>query len=42
MCIVSNWVNEAQDLIAVKKYDDLPNSLIPNIQHGNMNIRENK
>ena len=30
MCIVSNWVNEAQDLIAVKKYDDLPNSLIPN------------
>ena len=29
MCIVSNWVNEAQDLIAVKKYDDLPNSLIP-------------
>ena len=30
MCIVSNWVNEAQDFIAVKKYDDLPNSLIPN------------
>ena len=29
MCIVSNWVNEAQNLIAVKKYDDLPNSLIP-------------
>ena len=29
MCIVSNWVNEAQDFIAVKKYDDLPNSLIP-------------
>ena len=29
MCIVSNWVNEAQDLIAVKKYDDLPNSLLP-------------
>ena len=32
MCIVSNWVNEAQDLIAVTKYDDLPNSLIPSIQ----------
>ena len=30
MCIVSNWVNEAQDLMAVTKYDDLPNSLIPN------------
>ena len=29
MCIVSNWVNEAQDLMAVKKYDDVPNSLIP-------------
>ena len=29
MCIVSNWVNEAQDLMAVTKYDDLPNSLIP-------------
>ena len=31
MCIVSNWVNEAQDLMAVTKYDDLPNSLIPSI-----------
>ena len=30
MCIVSNWVNEAQDFITVTKYDDLPNSLIPN------------
>ena len=29
MCIVSNWVNEAQDFMAVTKYDDLPNSLIP-------------
>ena len=29
MYIVSNWVNQAQDLMAVKKYDDLPNSLIP-------------
>ena len=29
MCIVSNWVNEAQDLMAVTKYDDLLNSLIP-------------
>ena len=33
MCIVSNWVNEAQDLMAVTKYDDLPNSLIPNIYY---------
>ena len=31
MCIVSNWVNEAQDLMAVTKYDDLPISLIPNV-----------
>ena len=31
MCIVSNWVNEAQDFITVTKYDDLPNSLIPSI-----------
>ena len=29
MCIVSNWVNEAQDFITVTKYDELPNSLIP-------------
>ena len=29
MCIGSNWVNQAQDLMAVTKYDDLPNSLIP-------------
>ena len=36
MCIVSNWVNEAQDLIAVKKYDDLPNSLIPNDDDDNV------
>ena len=33
MCIVSNSVNEAQDLMAVTKYDDLPNSLIPNIYY---------
>ena len=31
MCIGSNWVNQAQDLMAVTKYDDLPNSLIPNV-----------
>ena len=30
MSIVSNWVNEAQNLMAVTKYDDLLNSLIPN------------
>ena len=34
MCIVSNWVNEAQDLMAVTKYDDLLNSLIPNKEFG--------
>ena len=33
MCIGSNWVNQAQDLMAVTKYDDLPNSLIPNIYY---------
>ena len=32
MCIVSNWVNEAQDFITVTKYDDMPNSLIPSEQ----------
>ena len=30
MCIVSNWVNEARDFFTVTKYDDLPNSLLPN------------
>ena len=29
MCIGSNWVNEAQDLKFVTKFEDLPNSLIP-------------
>ena len=29
MCISSNWVNQAQDLMAVKKIDDLQNKLIP-------------
>ena len=29
MCISSNWVNDAQDSIAVKKFRDFPNSLIP-------------
>ena len=29
MCISSNWVNDAQDLIAVKKFRDFQNSLIP-------------
>ena len=33
MCIGCNWVNQAQDLMAVTKYDDLPNSLIPNIYY---------
>ena len=29
MCIGSNWVNEAQDLMFVTKFEDFPNSLIP-------------
>ena len=29
MCIGSNSVNQAQDLMAVKKFNDLPNKLIP-------------
>ena len=32
MCIGSNWVNEAQDLKFVTKFEDLPNSLIPSTQ----------
>ena len=32
MCIGSNWVNEAQDLKFVTKFEDLPNSLIPNVE----------
>ena len=31
MCISSNWVNDAQDSIAVKKFRDFPNSLIPSV-----------
>ena len=31
MCISSNWVNDAQDLIAVKKFHDFQNSLIPSM-----------
>ena len=30
MCIGSNWVNEAQDLIYVTKFCDLPNKQNPN------------
>ena len=30
MCIGSNWVNHAQDLMFVTKFEDFPNSLIPN------------
>ena len=29
MCIGSNSVNQAQDLIFVTKFEDFPNSLIP-------------
>ena len=31
MCISSNSVNQAQDLISVTKFEDFPNSLLPNI-----------
>ena len=30
MCIGCNSVNQAQDLMSVRKFEDLPNSLIPN------------
>ena len=30
MCIGFNWVNHAQDLMYVTKFEDFPNSLIPN------------
>ena len=30
MCIGSNSVNQAQDLMFVTKFEDFPNSLIPN------------
>ena len=33
MCIGSNWVNEAQDLKFVTKFEDLPNSLIPSTDY---------
>ena len=33
MCIGSNSVNQAQDLISVTKFEDFPNSLLPNIQY---------
>ena len=35
ICISSNWVNDAQDSIAVKKFRDFQNSLIPNYQLSN-------
>ena len=31
MCIGSNSVNQAQDLMTVTKIEDLPNSLLPNV-----------
>ena len=34
MCISSNSVNQAQDLMAVKKFDDVPNKQIPTGQPG--------
>ena len=32
MCIGSNSVNQAQDLISVTKFEDFPNSLLPTVQ----------
>ena len=32
MCIGSNWVNEAQDLMYVTKFCDLPNKQDPSVQ----------
>ena len=34
MCISSNSVNQAQDLISVTKFEDFPNSLIPIVDTG--------
>ena len=31
MCIGSNSVNQAQDLMTVTKIEDLPNSLLPTV-----------
>ena len=31
MCIGSNSVNQAQDLIFVTKFEDFPNSLLPSV-----------
>ena len=31
MCIGSNSVNQAQDLISVTKFEDFPNSLLPSL-----------
>ena len=33
MCMCSNLVNQAQDLISVTKFEDYPNSLLPTRQH---------
>ena len=32
MHVKANSVNQDQDLMAIKKFNDLPNKLIPNIQ----------
>ena len=42
MCIGSNWVNEAQDLIYVTKFCDLPNKQNPNQDQGIRNKWETK
>ena len=34
MCIGSNSVNQAQDLMIVTKIEDLPNSLLPILEAG--------
>ena len=33
MCIGSNSVNQAQDLISVTKFEDFPNSLLPRMYY---------
>ena len=36
MCIGSNWVNHAQDLMSVTKFEIFLYSLIPNVEHSSV------
>ena len=40
MCISSNSVNQAQDLMSVTKIEDFPNSLIPTVRWSQSDIPE--